>query len=432
MKIAAVIAEYNPFHNGHLYQLQQIKQHLQADCIIVVMSGNFTQRGIPAIVDKHIRCKMALENGADLVFELPVYYATGSAEYFARGAVSLLDKLGVIDFLHFGSECGSIESLLSCAEIFSTEPTIYKENLQKNLKQGMSFPAARSHALAGFLAKEKHTDTFVFSAKELEQICCSPNNILGIEYCKELLRRHSSIKPVTLQRKGSNYNDTSLPSASSESFQHASANAIREFLSTSDSNTDTNIIHSFLPESVYKHLVDNNTFRPIFMDDFSTIMLYQLITLSNSIGFSSFYDITPQLSDMLIKKHKDFSTFTEFCLACKTKDTTYTRINRCLLHILLNMKQDIIETLKSTDDIHYAKLLGFSNIGKETLSHIKKNSSIPIITKPSKAQKDLDNIALTSFMADIHASTIYHSIRAQKYHLPLQNEYTQQIIQITR
>lgn len=432
MKITAVIAEYNPFHNGHLYQLQHIKQHLQTDCIIVVMSGNFTQRGIPAIVDKHTRCKMALENGADLVFELPVYYATGSAEYFARGAVSLLNKLGVVDFLHFGSECGSIEPLLACANIFFNEPIIYKEALQANLKQGMSFPIARSHALAGFLAETKNTDTSVFGAKELEQICCSPNNILGIEYCKELLRRRSSIKPVTLQRKGSNYNDTTLPSAPSETSLHASANAIREFLSAPDSTNTTSTISAFVPESVYKLLVDNNAIYPVFIDDFSTIMLYQLINLSNSTGFSDFYDVTPQLSDMLIKKHKDFTTFSEFCLACKTKDTTYTRINRCLLHILLNMKQDVIETLKSTDDIHYARLLGFSKNGKEALSHIKKNTSIPIITKPSKAQKDLDDIALTSLMADIHAATIYHSIKAQKYHLPMQNEYTQQIIQITK
>lgn len=429
MKIAAVIAEYNPFHNGHLYQLQQIKQELQPDCIMIVMSGNFTQRGIPAIIDKHTRCQMALENGADLVFELPVYYATGSAEYFARGAVSLLDKLGVVDFLHFGSEYGSMKPLLTCAEIFFTEPPLYKELLQNNLKQGMSFPTARSHALEGFLAKDNISSASAFNEDKLAQICSSPNNILGVEYCKELLRRGSTIKPVTLQRNGSNYNDTSLPETSTKSALHASANAIREFLSNTNRATDTTYVRSFVPESVYNHLVDNKLFHPIYMNDFSTVMLYQLTNISYTSGFSDYYDITPQLSDILLKKRKDFTNFSDFCLICKTKDITYSRINRGLTHILLNMKQDTIEALKATDDIHYARLLGFTSTGKEALSQIKKNASIPIITKLSKAQKDLDNIALTSLMADIHASDIYYSIQAQKYHLPIKNEYTQQIIQ---
>lgn len=430
MKIAAVIAEYNPFHNGHLYQLQQIKQNLQTDCIIVVMSGNFTQRGIPAILDKYTRCKMALENGADLVFELPVYYATGSAEYFARGAVSLLDKLGIVNYLHFGSECGSVNPLLSCAEIFFKEPILYKESLQDSLKQGMSFPTARSHALASFLAKNKCSDSFMFNPEELAQICNSPNNILGIEYCKELLRRNSSIKPVTLQRLGSHYNDTTLPTTSPETSFQASANAIRSFLSNLEYDMNKSKIRSFIPESVYKLLEDNNTFYPIFMDDFSTIMLYQLITLSTNTDFRSFYDVTPQLSDLLRKKHMDFTTFTEFCLTCKTKDITYTRINRCLLHILLNMKQETMDQLKCTDDIHYARLLGFSATGKEALSLVKQHASIPIITKLAKDKMELHDTALTSLMADIHASDIYHCIQAQKYNIPLKNEYTQQIIQL--
>lgn len=428
MKIAAVIAEYNPFHNGHLYQLQQIKSVLQADCIIVVMSGNFTQRGIPAIVDKYTRCQMALENGADLVFELPVYYATGSAEYFARGAVSLLDKLGVVNFLHFGSECGSIEPLLTCAKIFSTEPAEYKELLQLYLKQGMSFPSARSRALASFLAKTKYSSNYMFNAEELAQICTSPNNILGIEYCKELLRRNSTINPITIQRKGSNYNDSALPLATAETSLHASANAIREFLSNANEKNTVNHIQSFVPKSVYQLCVNNNLFHPLFIDDFSTIMLFQLINLSHTTGFSDYYDVTLQLSDLLQKKHKSFTTFSEFCLACNSKDMTYTRINRCLTHILLNLKQDTINALKSADDVPYARLLGFTDIGKTALSQIKKNASIPIITKLTKAQKELDGIALTSLMADIFASDIYYSIKAQKYHLPMQNEYTQQLI----
>ena len=142
MNVTAVIAEYNPFHNGHLYQLRTIREQ-GADYIIIVMSGDFMQRGIPAIVSKYERCRMALSNGADLVFELPVYSALGSAEYFAQGAVSMLDKLGIVDVLHFGSESGDIALLTESAKIIAHETTSYKASLNNYLRQGISFPAAR-------------------------------------------------------------------------------------------------------------------------------------------------------------------------------------------------------------------------------------------------------------------------------------------------
>ena len=157
MKVTAVIAEYNPFHNGHLYQLRTIRMAEHADWIVVVLSGDFMQRGIPAIVDKYQRCQMALANGADLVFELPVYFALGSAEYFAQGAVSLIDKLGVVDSLHFGSECGDLSLITDCARIIAGESCQYQSLLNVFLKQGCSFPAARARAVAA-LFPEKDTD----------------------------------------------------------------------------------------------------------------------------------------------------------------------------------------------------------------------------------------------------------------------------------
>ena len=282
MKIAAVIAEYSPFHNGHLYQLNTIREELGADRIIVVMSGNFTQRGIPSLIDKFTRCKMALENGADVVFELPVYYATGSAEFFAQGAVSLLDKLGMVDILHFGSEDGDLDTLLSCAKILADEPVSFKESLTLLLKEGVSFPTAQAQALTKELAKSNLS----INQNHLLESIALPNNTLGIEYIKALLQRKSSIIPTTLKREGNQYHDLKLSDT-----QFASANAIRNFLlHLSDVNVERSTnsttlleencgsIKNQLPKSVYDYFVDRSNQEFLFSDDFSTVLYYKLLS----------------------------------------------------------------------------------------------------------------------------------------------------------
>ena len=185
MKTVGIIAEYNPFHNGHAYQIAMAKKITSADYCIVVMSGDFVQRGTPAIMDKYIRAHSALESGADLVLELPVYYAASSAEYFASGAVALLDKLGVTDTLCFGSECGDIAVLSALAEALLDETPQFKKVLKQQIKSGASYPQARNHALsvtAPHLTGSLH-------------VLQSPNNILGLEYIKALKKRQSRIQP---------------------------------------------------------------------------------------------------------------------------------------------------------------------------------------------------------------------------------------------
>lgn len=410
MKIAAIIAEYNPFHNGHLYQIETIKNQLGADHIIVVMSGNFVQRGAPAVIDKFTRCRMALENGADLVFELPVYFALGSAEYFAQGAVSLLDKLGVVDFLHFGSESGDIDVLSNCARKLLAESDIYQKNLRQQLRQGASFPVARSLAI--------NTENF-------HSVLDSPNNILAIEYIKALLQRNSHIKPVTLLRKGNGYHQVDMDDS-----PLASANAIRLFL---QNNEDITALQMQLPHSVYSLLEDNQDEGLMYTDDFSTALSYKLLSesmLPDFHGFDDYYDVTPQLSDIFIKNLNQLISFSDFCFSCKSRNYTLTRISRCLTHILLNMKQDIIQELKATDYCQYARLLGFSKSGQEVLKSIKCNASIPVISKLPKAEKELESTALSSLKADIYASQLYYMQRGQKYHRSALNEYTQEIILI--
>lgn len=453
MKVTAVIAEYNPFHNGHLYQLDSIRQTLDTDLVIVVMSGNFTQRGIPAIVDKYERCQMALENGADLVFELPVYFALGSAEYFAQGAVSLIDKLGVVDFLHFGSESGDISPLYELTRIMlAHESDAYKAALNKYLKLGHSFPAARDNALSELFSDDQN----------IRQLVSAPNNILGIEYIKALIQRNSAIKPVTLARKGESYTSDSL-----NTDRFASANAIREALLqpsgpaadspvTQYTDLAQNAFHS-IPLCAIKHMPVSvcailHQKQFLCVDDFSELLLYKMLqdkmlqekTLRSGMSvdkmpkdaFVKYYDIGAQLSHTLYNNLPRYTTFEDFVLLCKTKNLTYTRLCRGLMHILLDLTQENADALKQYDYAQYARLLGFTGRGRQLLKTIKANASIPIITKLPNALRQLDGTALMSLRSDIHAADIYDSVRQQKQirlsDNPIQmirhNELTRQIL----
>ncbi len=399
MKVTAVIAEYNPFHNGHLYQLDTIRQTCDTDSIIVVMSGDFMQRGIPAIVDKYERCQMALDNGADLVFELPVYFALGSAEYFAQGAVSLIDKLGVVDFLHFGSESGDASLLYRfTSTTLAHESDAYRAALNRHLKLGCSFPAARDNALSELFSDDSR----------IKQLVSAPNNILGIEYIKALIQRDSTIKPVTLARKGEGYASDSL---APDSF--ASANAIRRALFAGTQNRIPDRIKDHVPTSVYASL-QQNTF--LCTNDFSELLLYKMLqdAVSGKDAFAAYYDIGEPLSHTMHNKLPGYTTFEDFALLCKTRNLTYSRICRGLMHILLDMTQENADALKQQDYAQYARLLGFTARGRQLLGSIKANASIPVITKPSSALRHLSGTALMSLRSDIHAADIYDSVRQQK------------------
>ena len=207
MKIVGIIAEYNPFHKGHEFHIEKAKKITGADAAIIIMSGDYVQRGIPSIMPKHLRTQMALACGADVVLELPVCYATGSAEYFATGAVSLLEALGCVDYLCFGSECGEIKILQQIADVLCKETELYKVLLQKHLKNGNAFPAARKLAFIEYLGKNKSLSCI---PEQISAILDSPNNILAIEYLKALSFLNSSIEPVTITREGAGYHDQTL------------------------------------------------------------------------------------------------------------------------------------------------------------------------------------------------------------------------------
>lgn len=410
MKVCAVIAEYNPFHLGHAYHLKQARLLTDADYIIVVMSGNFVQRGEPALVDKYARAKAALSCGADLVLELPTCFSVGSAEYFARGAISMLDHLGMVDFLCFGSECSEIQFLSQFADIFLKEPEPYKKILLEKLKLGYSYPTARSNALV-IAYPELAADISVIS---------SPNNILGIEYIKALHRRRSLIHPVNIRRMGSDHRDQRLGPF------HSSSRALRLAI---QSDRSIEGLHSQMPEEAYGILTDYfDREKPLFQDDFSTLLHYKLLS-EQAKGYTDYLDITPDLSDKICKYVYQYTTFSEFCDLLKSKDMTYTRISRCLLHILLNITKDNMQFyIDNQDAISYARLLGFREDAKPLLTVIDQKTSIPLITKMADAEKLLTGGGRYMFQQEVQITDIYSSIQAAKAGHKMYHEYTRPMI----
>ena len=360
MNITGIITEYNPFHNGHLYHLTEAKKNTNCDAVICIMSGNFVQRGGPAIVDKWQRTEMALNNGVDLVIELPTYYAVSSAEFFAKGAVSILNNLGVVNNLFFGSECGDVNKLTTIAKTLADEDSKLKYIIKENLAKGETFAKAREKALISYLNNE-----------DLNEILTSSNNILGIEYIKSIIRMNSNIKPFTLKREGSNYNDTIL----SNSF--SSATSIRELLKQKASIES---LKDSIPKESYEVLNNlyNNSYPFVFDEDMFKFIKYKLQT--NCINFNNLYEIIEGLENKLLKEISSSNSYEEFILNIKSKRYTYSKISRILTHIYIGLDSDSFLNIDDTNNL-YARVLGFNKKGREILSLIKRNSSIPLITK---------------------------------------------------
>lgn len=425
MNVTGIIAEYNPFHNGHLYQIEQIKKN-GTDYIIVIMSGDFLQRGTPAILNKWTRARMALSAGADLVIELPAVFATASAQYFASGGVSILDKLGVVNTLSFGCETNKHSILKECASYLWKEPDAYKEKLQAYLKEGKAFPKAREEALSDLLG----ADAVAFIS--------SPNNILALEYCIALLERGSSIQPMPLLRKGSGYHEDDLtenvlPSATAIRGKLASlyGNHCRTESNLSDSNMSASfgtegLLSASVPESVASILEENKNKLLHSQDSLSLLLKYKL--LSNRNELDTFADVTPDLADKIRKNLNNYENITQFIDLLKSKDLTHTRINRALNHILLDITQDMYKEVKFHDYVPYARILGFQKRALPLLSEIGKNTSIPLITKLADAHTQLSAQDYTLLEHDIFCSHLYESVITDQSGTPFQNEFTRQII----
>ena len=441
MKITGIICEYNPFHNGHKYQIEKVKKD-GSDYVISLMSGDWVQRGGPAIIDKHSRTLMALKSGADMVIELPVIYSTGAAGDFAYGAVSLLDALGCVDELSFGCESPSLDALDEVTEFMLNHQEDLAKEIASFMKEGNSYPKARELALLNH-----------FNEHIVEGLC-KPNNILATEYRKALYNLGSNIKPCPIHRIGSNYYETELNMQS-----YSSATAIREcilssydYMNNDDSyvrNEDDVIgisnmsfvgntpvrqamseplspIINHVPSSTYDILLERlGRSYPLTSQNFSREVGYKAI-LEKDEGYEQYLDVSRELSDKIKKNLAYFQSYDQFCSLLKTKEITYSRVSRCLTHILLDIKKDCYDKDKKAS---YARILGFRKDSEQLLSIVKESSSIPMITKLADAGNVLDERQMCLLDKDIMAAHIYDFVSACKYQSKENaNEFTRQIV----
>ncbi|NLJ83616.1 MAG: nucleotidyltransferase [Halanaerobiaceae bacterium] len=399
MGTVAVISEYNPFHNGHLYHLKKAREISKADSLIVIMNGNFVQRGEPALLDKWNRTRMALAGGADLVIELPLVYGIRSAEYFARGAVGILDKSNIVDSIVFGSELGKIEPLQEIARILIDKKRELQEKIQEELAGGKSFPLAREAALQSYL--QANPDLASFSASELLEIISEPNNILAIEYLKSLRELTSAITPYTIKRIGSGYHDKKTEG------KYASATAIRELVYRGELDN----IKTYLPEEPYHVLIKaiEKGQAPAELEHFS-LLLIASIRKFNTKELEKFAELDNGLERRVYREAHRTTDFKNLVRKIKTKAYTWTRIQRNLLHIFFDIKEEDFRLLDRYGP-QYIRVLGVRKERTDLLSKLNKKAGLPVIINPAEFLREIDlesqDPLLKSLSYDILASDIY-------------------------
>ena len=433
MKVTGIIAEYNPFHRGHKYQIDYCKKELGADYVIVAMSGDYVQRGTPALLSKHVRAEMALRCGADLVLEMPVSVSTASAEAFAMGGVSMLDGLHIVDSLCFGSEYGEVSALMELAEILVEEPEEYRQLLKEFLSNGLSFPSARCQALTEYF-KNPHNFTgddfdgvLTPLLNQIVQILNSPNNILGIEYCKALLRLKSNIKPVTLKRQGMGYHETLVETDGSDRFSctdgntFASASAIRELLKATLTPETISRIASQVPDEISLLLASSLQRNGFLTEDALDPLLSYCILKENADSFCSYLDVSRDLAERIMNRSNELNGFLQAASFLKTKELTQSRIQRALLHIILGIRE-----VPAT--VPYARVLGFRRESSTLLKEIKDSSSIPLITKLADANSLLDESGRSLLYETVFSSNLYEKLLCRKNGRNFVHEYQKQLV----
>ncbi|MGI6669121.1 MAG: nucleotidyltransferase [Acetivibrionales bacterium] len=369
MKVVGIVAEYNPFHNGHLYHVRASRELAGADCVVAVMSGNYTQRGEPAIVDKWARAEMALLCGIDLVIELPVTYAMASAEFFACGAVRLLDSLGVVNMLCFGSESGKIEKLSEIASILLEEPEEYKNELKALLAAGKSFPSARQAAISAYIKSKAGSD-------KISETLRTPNNILGIEYIKAIRRLNSGIVPMTVGRIGNDYNQGEL------SGEISSATSIRNTISQNPWNVASRLLASAMPSSSLDILEREIALGrgPVFSSDFGMVLL-SLLRKMTADEISALPYMEEGLENRIALAAKKSGSFGELLDSICTRRYPATRIQRILFSVLTGLTGKTFENFNKAGGPAYIRVLGFNHTGRKLLASIRDKAALPVIIK---------------------------------------------------
>lgn len=360
--ITAIIAEYNPFHNGHKYHIETARRKTGSDYIIAVMSSSFVQRGDCAIYDKWTRTKSALACGVDIVIELPVIYSTASAENFARGAVKIINSTGLADNIAFGAETDNLDALKTTASVLSDPPSKFIKELKEALNTGLSFPSARAEAISSINS-------------DYANILNSPNNILAVEYLKALKFFKSDISPCLIHRKHSEFNSDEI------SGTIASATAVRKAI-----NSNQNfLIKQTVPNEcfeIYSHI------PPVFADDFSNALGYVLRTMSAK-EICDISGVSEGLENRILKTVGKYSNLSKICSSLKTKRYTYTRIMRILFHILLGITKNDEQLFSPSEFEPYIRVLGFRKSAEPLIKELCQKASVPVIMNVNKDENNL-------------------------------------------
>ncbi|WP_078381004.1 nucleotidyltransferase [Sutcliffiella halmapala] len=395
MRSLGVIVEYNPFHNGHMFHLEQSKQTTEADVVIAVMSGQFLQRGEPALVSKWTRTKMALVNGIDIVVELPYAFATQKAEIFASGSISILSGLNC-DTVCFGSEQGNIQDFENTVALMKAKKNDYDHLVQKYSQQGYSFPKASSLAFKELTQTEQVLDL------------TQPNNILGYHYVKAIHEQESSLQAFTVERTNAGYHDPKFNDTSI-----ASATSIRKALFENNGNIEK--VQHYVPEGTYQLLSHYQKSASGFhcWEDYFKLLKYRVLCSTPS-DLAEIYEVEEGLEYRLQQSMKESKTFQEFMTLLKTKRYTWTRLQRMCTHLLTNTKKEIMVSTSANKKSEYIRLLGMSQKGQAYLKQIKKDVGLPLLSKVSS----MDNKMLDM---DIRATNTY----AMKFAEPARSEWMQ-------
>lgn len=377
-KICGIIAEYNPLHNGHIYHIRETRRIGKVDFVVAIISGNFMQRGVPAILDKWTRGRLAVEAGSvDLVLEIPYFIATESAEYYAKGSIGILESLGVIDSVSFGSEKGSVEELKDIAKLLREEPFKYSDKLTEYIAEGMSFPKARERAVAEFLGDE------------YSKMLRLPNNILAVEYLKHI----KSMQAITIKRQGGYHADDAGP-------EYPSATGIGKKIL--DNKYD--IVKNSVPREVYEEITNNSiSGLSKSMKEYFNLIRTEIVK-RNSSELENIQGITEGLENKIKKEIRYHDDYKEFVSSVKSKRYTMTAIERGLNHILMSIdKKEVEEAFEN--EMWYTRVLALNDRGAFVLKKAKEKAGIKILNNINKEEK-LPEL----FKYDIMASDIYNII----------------------
>lgn len=401
MKILGIIAEYNPFHKGHAWQIESSKKESGCDNVMVLMSGSITQRGEFAILNKWERTRLALSSGVDLVCELPFGYACQSAEAFAHGGVKIFNATGVIDVLSFGSEFGYLKPLNSLAKILVDEPAEFKSFLKQELATGVSFPKARELAIQSFLGNE------------VGNLLKTPNNILALEYLKALHKTQNGISAMTVKRQGSDYH-------SLKASEYLSASGIRKILKDAQPRPDLEQIifqalNHKLPYSIDELLLPfKQNFNPDGDDAFLNALRVQI--LSRDV-----YHLknTPYVNEGLEHKLRDaLKTATTLDACIKdviSKRIPQTRVSRILCNRLLELDKETLGLFQAESYVPYLRVLGFNEKGQNILKQIKNNGQLPILTSLKKSRFTLSPMQRKMLYYDCRATDLHNQFYENNY-----------------